>query len=260
MTRRLFGGILAVLGLVGCSGGAESPASLGSSETVAQPADASLADAAGTERALAESRWEADIQAFEAQDRVSPPPQGAILFVGSSSIRLWKTARDFADLPTINRGFGGSEMSDVVAFLDRIVLPYAPEDIVLYEGDNDIAKGKTAQRVFRDYRAFVDGVHANLPRARIHFIAIKPSLARWKLVETMRAANALVRAETENDPRLGYLDVDTPMLGTDGKPRPELFIDDGLHLSEAGYAIWNEVVRRTLRAPSDSGTDSDSGA
>ena len=195
-----------------------------------------------------ESRWEKSIRAFEERDRKDPPPTGEIVFVGSSSIRGWDTKRYFPDLKTIQRGFGGSQVADSVQFADRIVIPYRPRVVVLYAGDNDIAGGKTPQRVLDDYKAFVRKVHAALPKTRIVYIPIKPSIARWKLVEKMRQANALIEAYTKTDPRLRYVDIDKPMIGDDGRPRKELFAKDGLHLSHEGYVLWTRLVRPHLEA------------
>lgn len=188
-------------------------------------------------------RWEADVQRFQAEDRANPPAPGGVLFVGSSSIRLWNTLqRDFPSVRTLNRGFGGSEMADAVALADRIILPYRPSMVVVYAGDNDLAAGKTPERVLADYQTLVRAIHARLPEARVAFIAIKPSPSRWSIVDRVREANERVRRFSEQDPRLSYIDIFTPMLGPDGTPRPELFVQDRLHLSEQGYALWRSVV------------------
>jgi len=195
-------------------------------------------------------RWEPSIRRFEEQDRKSPPPTGEIVFVGSSSIRGWNTKKYFPDLKTIQRGFGGSQVADSVHFAERIVLKYRPRIVVLYAGDNDIAAGKTPQRVLADFRAFVKKVHDALPRTRIVYVAIKPSIARWKLVEKMRAANRLIADYTKSDMRLRFVDIDTPMIGPDDRPRKELFVKDGLHLSHEGYVLWSRLVRKHLDAKS----------
>ncbi|NQU24437.1 MAG: hypothetical protein HQ567_24410 [Candidatus Nealsonbacteria bacterium] len=194
-----------------------------------------------------ENRWEATIRRFEARDKEAFPPEGGVLFVGSSSIVGWDLKKHFPDLPAINRGFGGSQVADSLHFAERIVLPYRPRVIVLYAGDNDVAAGKSPQQVLADYRALVAKVHAKLPKTRIAFVAVKPSIKRWNLVEKMREANALVQAETEKDERLVFVDVDRPMIGDDGKPRPELFKPDGLHLNEKGYELWSDLVRPYLK-------------
>jgi lysophospholipase L1-like esterase len=195
------------------------------------------------------ARWEKDIAAFEKQDRDRPPPKNAVLFVGSSSIRRWDLKRSFPDLPVINRGFGGSELADAVHFAPRIVLKHAPRVIVLYAGDNDIAAGKTPEQVAGDFRAFVRTVRPKLPEARIIFVCIKPSLRRWHLRDKIRKANALIEAQCKDDRRLTYLDVATPMLGADGKPRPELFADDGLHLNDKGYKLWAKLLMPLIEPP-----------
>ena len=189
-----------------------------------------------------------DIQAFEAADRKQMPAPGGVLFVGSSSIRLWKTlARDFPGVPVISRGFGGSTIRDSTRYAPKIVLPYKPKTIVFYAGDNDLAQGRSPRGVLEDYKAFVRTVHAELPETRILFIAVKPSPARWKLVEAQREANRLVREFSEADAkRLRYVDVFTPMLGEDGKPRAELYVKDELHLSDKGYELWTGLVKTQL--------------
>lgn len=188
-------------------------------------------------------RFADEIAAFEAMDRQSPPPAGTVLFVGSSSIRMWPSLEeDFLNLPVLNRGFGGSELEDVLDHVDRLVIRYRPRIIVLYEGDNDLAGGKKPERVLADLKAFVDTVRAELPRTRIAFLSIKPSLARWHLIDRIRSANELIRAYSLAEERLDYIDVFTPMLRPDGAPRSELFAEDGLHMNEQGYALWREVI------------------
>ena len=208
---------------------------------------AGLAFSVALQPALAQEQWEEAIQAFEQMDETDPPPEGAILFAGSSSIRLWSTlAEDFPDARVINRGFGGSQMSDLIHFADRIVTPYAPRLILIYEGDNDVAAGKTAEQVFADYQEFVSLVHDVLPDTRIAFIAIKPSLARRALMDEMRKANGLIEEYASARKHLDYIDIFTPMLGEDGEPLPDVFVEDGLHMNAAGYAIWAEAVRAFL--------------
>ncbi len=192
------------------------------------------------------NRWEEAIRAFEAQDRKSPPPEDAILFVGSSSIRMWDLKASFPDLPVINRGFGGSEVADSVVFAARIITPYRPRAIVVYAGDNDIAAGKSPEQVFADFQELVRVVRDALPHTPLIYIAIKPSLSRWRLVGKMREANALIRKFTGSDELLYYVDIDAPMMGPDGKPRPELFRSDGLHLNAQGYELWTGLVRRKI--------------
>jgi lysophospholipase L1-like esterase len=192
--------------------------------------------------------FEDDIAAFEAADRAHAPPQGAVLFVGSSSIRFWDTLeKDFPGIPVINRGFGGSTIGDSVRYADRIVVPYRPRVIVFYAGDNDVAAGATPERILADFQAFVAKVRAGLPGERIVFVSIKPSLERWKRVGTIRKANDLIRRFAKKDGSIRYVDVFTPMLGADGRPRKELFRADGLHMTPAGYALWTGLVAPELR-------------
>jgi lysophospholipase L1-like esterase len=192
------------------------------------------------------ARFETEIRAFESWDAQNSYPVNAILFVGSSSIRMWQTAVSFPDLPVINRGFGGSCVSDVNHFADRIVLKYKPRTIVFYAGDNDIAAGKSPQQVFEEFRAFTKLVYDGLPETRIIWLPIKPSIDRWKLWPLMQEANASVKALAEWDEKLDYVDTATPMLTAGNKPRLDLFLDDGLHLNERGYVLWTAILKPTL--------------
>jgi lysophospholipase L1-like esterase len=210
-----------------------------------------LACCVATIAAAGPERWEKAIKAFEERDRASAPKKGSILFIGSSSIRMWKTNKWFPDKGIINRGFGGSQIEDSIHFADRIVFPYAPKTIVLYAGDNDVAAGKTAMTVYEDYVKFVIRVQARLPDAQIVFIAIKPSISRWKLAPEMDKANRLIAEHAEETRNLSYANIWTPMLGEDGKPRKELFAKDGLHLNDAGYKLWTEVVGEHLEQGTD---------
>lgn len=189
------------------------------------------------------ARWEKEIAAFEASDKTNPPPKGAIVFVGSSSIRMWKSlASDFPDRAVVNRGFGGSQIIDSVHFADRIVLPYAPRQIVMYAGGNDINAGKTPEQVLADFKVFVAKVQAALPATRIAFISIAPNPARWAQVERVRRLNQLIEDYTRTNSHLDFINVFPQMLGPDGQPKPDIFLNDRLHMNERGYALWREIV------------------
>lgn len=200
----------------------------------------------GAAAQAAPAAWQKEMAGFEAEDAASAPVPGGIVFVGSSSIRLWDLRQSFPDLEPVNRGFGGSEIADSVEHVDLLVLRHKPRTVIFYAGDNDLAAGKTPAVVAADYRAFVGKVRAALPQTRIAFIAIKPSLLRWAIVGKVREANALIRAYSESDDRLGFVDVDGPMLGWDEKPRKDLLQADGLHLTPKGYELWNTLVRPFL--------------
>ncbi|MBN1816933.1 MAG: hypothetical protein JW828_06205 [Sedimentisphaerales bacterium] len=190
-------------------------------------------------------RWEQDIQRFEAWDAQNAWPKNPVLFVGSSSIRMWKTHESFPDLPVINRGFGGSQTSDVLYYIERIVLKYRPRLIVFYCGDNDIAAGKEPEQVVQDYHTFVSQVHKALPRTRIVYISIKPSGARWSLWPKMNQANKGIAEFSNKDRRLFYADCATVLL-KDGIPDDRFFVQDRLHLNDEGYKVWTGVVQSIL--------------
>ena len=167
-----------------------APLRLDAQATVAPPPP--VADAA-------HAKWETEIAAFEKADRANPPKKGAILFIGSSSIRLWKSlAADFPTRDVINRGFGGSQIDDSVYFADRIVFPYAPRLIVLYAGGNDINAGKSVDQVVKDFKGFVEKVHTQLPQTQIAYISIAGNPARWAQVEKVKAVNARIAAMAEH--------------------------------------------------------------
>ena len=188
-------------------------------------------------------RWARAIADFDAADRAAPPPQGEVLFLGSSTIVNWDIAKAFPWVRTLNRGVWSSSLADAAQRVDRLVFPYAPRLIVLYAGDNDINSGATSEQVAVEFERFTFAVHARLPLTRIVFIGLKPSLSRWAQVHRMRAANDLIRQFCAHDDRLAFVDVDGPMLGWDEKPRKDLFVEDGLHLSAKGYELWNVLVR-----------------
>ncbi len=165
-----------------------------------------------------------------------------LLFVGSSSIRLWQVTTYFPSLPCTNVGVGGFHISDVNHALGRLVFPHEPKVIVFYAGDNDIAAGKTPGQVLTSYREFVHRVRGQLPDARIVFISIKPSVLRRALWGKMRQANRMIEQFCRSDERLAYADVATPMLDGVGSPRRDLFAPDGLHLNGEGYRLWTGVI------------------
>jgi lysophospholipase L1-like esterase len=195
--------------------------------------------------------FEKEIAAFEAKDQASPPPEGGIVFVGSSSIRMWKTGDAFPDLKTINRGFGGSQMADSVRYADRIVIPYKPRIVVVFAGGNDIHGGKTPEQVAEDFKALVDKILHALPKTRVFFISLFPNVARITEDARCQRANELIKAFTQTDARLGYIETAQRMRAEDGGPRPELLRKDGLHMNDEGYKIWNEIVGAVLRKVPD---------
>ena len=200
--------------------------------------------------AVAEAdRWEPAIRKFEDADKVTPPPQNAIVFIGASSIVRWNLRESFPELgpQAINRGFGGSLAADSTRYADRIVIPYKPRMVVFYAGDNDVEANHTPAQIAGDFAAFERKVHAALPATQIVFISIKPSIRRFPWIEQIKGANALVRQYCATHAHLTFVDIVPQMLGPDGKPRKELLVEDGLHMTPAGYKIWNDALRPVLR-------------
>jgi len=210
----------------------------------AQPGQGQTAAAANNP-----DRWEATIKKFEEQDKVTPPPQNAIVFIGASSIVRWQLPEAFPELgaKAINRGFGGSLAADSTRYADRIVIPYKPRIVVFYAGDNDVEANHTPEQIAGDFSAFERKVHAALPQTQIVFISIKPSIRRWPWIEQIKAANALVKQYCATHPNLKYVDIVPQMLGADGKPRPEMLVSDGLHMTPEGYKVWNAAIKPLLK-------------
>ncbi|HUR36088.1 MAG TPA: GDSL-type esterase/lipase family protein [Vicinamibacterales bacterium] len=204
-----------------------------------------------TSRILAQTaeKWDPAIARFEAQDKVAPPPQNGIVFIGASSIVRWNLPESFPELgaEAINRGFGGSQSVDSVRYVERIVIPYRPRTVVYYAGDNDVEAGVPASEIAHQFARFEQKVHAALPGTRVIFISIKPSIRRWKWVDTIRTANALVKAYCLKAGNTRFVDIENQMLGADGKPNPDLLVADGLHMTPAGYRVWTEALKPVLQ-------------
>lgn len=191
-------------------------------------------------------RWEKEIAAIEMRLKENPPKPSGVLFVGSSTIRLWDLKKSFPDAGYVNVGFGGSEIRDCTHFVPRIVAPHKPAAIVFYAGDNDIGGGRKAEQVLYDFKAFAAAVHKDAPKCRILFLAVKPSIARWAKFEEQKRANALVKDYCTKEDRLAFVDIVPVMLGPDDRPMAELFVKDGLHMSAAGYEKWSPLVKKAL--------------
>ncbi|CAN5235280.1 SGNH/GDSL hydrolase family protein [soil metagenome] len=192
--------------------------------------------------------WDKEINALTEIDTRQTPPKSAVLFVGSSSIRMWKNLRSsFPDLSVINRGFGGSRLEDVNFYFDRIVAPYNPKTIVLYAGENDVNEGVAPEMVLESYRKFAEMAHNKFPKSKLLYVSLKPSPSRWQIADNYRKTNDLIKAEIAKDKRAGFVDIWSPMLGANGEPMPEIFLEDKLHMNEKGYAIWREVLAKYLK-------------
>lgn len=186
-----------------------------------------------------------DIQAFKAADSASMPPKNAIVFVGSSSFRMWTTVQqDFRMHQVINRGFGGSSLPDVIRYADRIIFPYQPAQVVIYGGDNDLASSDTvtAQTVFDRFQQLFSMIRKELPEAAIAFVSIKPSPSRAHLLTKVIASNEMIKNFLGKQSKSAYIDVFSAMVDQQGNPNPDLFVDDQLHMNQKGYAIWVQVI------------------
>lgn len=204
-----------------------------------------LAAIAGDDRA---ARWTAEFAAFASDDARHPARRGAVVFVGSSSIRLWDGLEDqFGRFATVvKRGFGGSTLADCAENVERLVLAYEPRAVVLYAGENDLAEGATPAQVVARLQRFTEQVRAAQPAAHIAYVSIKPSPSRAALLPAIRATNELIRAYVGTVPNAQYVDVHGAMLAADGSPRAELFGADRLHMNAAGYALWRREINARL--------------
>lgn len=187
-------------------------------------------------------QWQGEMNRFAKQDQDRLHED--VVFTGSSSVRMWNLEESFGDeFDWLNRGFGGSIINDNIQWMNQTVLPYTPRVVVLYAGDNDIGIGMSVDEVVGDYQKFCDKLHQELPEAKLVFIAIKPSRARWNLWPKMKAANDKIKALTEEADWQYFGDIAPPMLGEDGEPEAELFVDDGLHMTAEGYRRWKGVLQ-----------------
>lgn len=204
------------------------------------------------------NRFAAEIDAFREWDATHQLPPNAVFFVGSSTIRGWDLPAHFPHQTVINREFGGAHISDILAFWEALIPPNDPEAIVFYCGDNDIAARKSPERVASEFRVFLARVRETLPGSQVLYLPIKPSLKRWHLWPQMQDVNERIRSLADESSDLVYVDVASPMLGSDGLPRRELFRADGLHLSAEGYAQWaatlgpilETAIAQQVRCPS----------
>ena len=189
-----------------------------------------------------------EIKAFQKEDSLQPPPKNAILFVGSSSFRLWKNLNDaFPGCNIINRGFGGSSLPHVIQYANEIIFPYEPKQVIIYCGENDLtAEGVTGDTVFQRFRNLFTLIRSRLQNVPVVFVSIKPSPSRWQLKEEMMAANKLVKKFLSSQKKAEFVDVWSSMLNKDGTPREELFLADRLHMNEQGYAIWTKKLKPHL--------------
>jgi lysophospholipase L1-like esterase len=192
------------------------------------------------------AKWEKNIAVIEKRLAANLPKPGAVFFAGSSSIVQWDLKKFFPEAGYVNVGFGGSVIADSTHFAPRILTPFKPGMVVFYAGDNDIGRGGKAYEVLTDFQAFVAAVRKDNSSCRVLFVAIKPSLARWKKFDEQKKANALVKVYCEKTPGLTFVDVVPVMLGTDGTPIPELFVKDGLHMTPKGYEVWTAEVKKAL--------------
>ena len=186
-----------------------------------------------------------EIQSFRKQDSVAMPAKNSILFVGSSSFRMWTNIKDdFRMHSVINRGFGGSSLPDIIRYADQIIFPYQPAQVVIYCGDNDLAASDTvtSQIVFERFQTLFNMIRKQLPETAVAFVSIKPSPSRAHLLPKVIAANNLIKEFLKGQTKSAYIDVFSAMVDQQGNPKPDLFIDDRLHMNQKGYAIWVEII------------------
>ena len=203
---------------------------------------------------VASDRWESAIQEFEVEDKINPPPKGATLFIGSSSFTLWTSMEeDFSPHKVINRGFGGAQTTDVLTYMDRIVLPYAPANIVFYCGGNDLSVGASASNLMDELEAFARRVHAELPDTDIYVLSVKPSPRRMNLWKNMQTVNAARQRFAENTNHVYYVDVSKGMFDNKGSLREDIFLEDRVHMNKSGYKIWINILKSHLGWSVDAG-------
>ena len=192
-------------------------------------------------------RFEDTVIEYEEHDKENGFPDGAVLFVGSSSVRMWKSIdEDLPQVTAVNRGFGGSQFSDLLYYLDRLVTCYQPSKIFIYEGDNDISSGKKTKEILSDAKQVRQGIAASLPGIPVYFISAKPSVARWKLRKKYQQLNSKLAIYASKTPNTGFVNVWDPALDENGEVLKDIFLEDNLHMNEKGYAIWKKAIEPFL--------------
>jgi len=232
--------------LVGCSSNPPQKEIVGSERIGSEKIESEKIESEKIESEKIESeKWESAIHQFEEEDEIWTVKPGSTLFVGSSSIRLWSTiSQDFYPHPVINRGFGGAQTSDVLRYMERIVLPYKPANIILYAGGNDVAAGQDPESALKKLKEFVSRVHAELPKTRIFVLSLKPTIARLEQWSVLVSANAVRQAYTEKTDNVEYIDVASAMFDPQGRLRRDIFISDNLHMNATGYALWVDAIKQ----------------
>ena len=196
---------------------------------------------------MGQNAFENEIRNYEKQDSISMPSKGQILFIGSSSFRIWKTfATDLAGISAINRGFGGSTMTDALYYFDRMVVKYAPSTVVVYEGDNDLAKGKSPEELAKEYENFSNRLKMALPKTKLVYLAVRPSLSRIAIVDKQKQFNGWLEKYCKSQKGRFYLDMHSPFYLPDGTLMPDIFVADRLHLNEKGYQIFSAKIREFI--------------
>lgn len=192
-------------------------------------------------------KFDGEMSAFAEQDK-SIDRNNIILFTGSSTIRMWKDIK--TDLPgfnILNRGFGGSQATDLLHYVDRLILPYKPRQIFIYEGDNDLNAGKSTEQILATNDSIVLAIRKNGIKAQVFFISAKPSVARWRLKDKYEQYNQQLKVWTAKQKDVSFIDVFTPMLDAQGAVKKDIFLEDGLHMNRKGYAIWTKVIQQYVR-------------
>ncbi|MEP6676677.1 MAG: GDSL-type esterase/lipase family protein [Ferruginibacter sp.] len=195
-------------------------------------------------------RFSGEIKAFKKQDSIHPPPQNAILLIGSSSFTKWTDVQDYFPGHTIiNRGFGGSTLPDLIYFVKDVIIPYHPKQIIIYCGDNDFVApgGATAAIVVERVKQLFQLIRAQYPKVPVAYVSIKPSPSREKFLPLVKEANAMIKQLTEKEKHISFINIFDAMLNTDGSINKDIFLSDNLHMNAKGYKIWADIMKPYLK-------------
>ena len=201
--------------------------------------------------------FEEEVQKLEELDEYQNM-EDYLLFMGSSSIRLWKTvAEDMKPYPAIKRGYGGAHYYDFIHYVERLIDDKDQAQAVLIFVANDITgknswdkrhKDLSPREIEKLVKVITKKIHKQLsPDLPIYIIETPPTPSRWHVWDKISEANDLIKEFTDQKPNLHFISTRNHFFNDRGRPEGKFFRRDSLHLSDAGYDLWEEIIKKNLK-------------